>query len=50
VKSNDLLVIVSSRRGHSSYQHALEKLPYYLSNYFKEGSFMMVYPQQLEKV
>jgi Kef-type K+ transport system membrane component KefB len=49
VKKNELLVIVSSRKGHSSYQHQLEKLPYYLSNYFASYSFMMVYPKQIDK-
>ena len=48
VKKNDLLVIVSSRKGHVSYQVQLEKLPYYLSNYFTTNSFMMLYPRQLE--
>jgi nucleotide-binding universal stress UspA family protein len=49
VRTNDLLVILSSRKGHISYQTALEKLPYYLSNYFKNNSFIMLYPQQVEK-
>jgi Kef-type K+ transport system membrane component KefB len=49
VKKNDLLVIVSSRKGQVSYQHQLEKLPYYLSNYFTANSFIMLYPQQVEK-
>jgi Kef-type K+ transport system membrane component KefB len=49
VKKNDLLVIVSSRKGHVSYQQYLEKLPYYLSNYFQQSSFIMLYPQQLER-
>ncbi|HWI91422.1 MAG TPA: cation:proton antiporter [Flavisolibacter sp.] len=48
VKKNDLLLIVSSRRGHVSYQSALEKLPYYLSKYFTNSSFIMLYPKQLE--
>jgi hypothetical protein len=48
-KKNDLLTILSSRKGHISYQNKLEKLPYYLSNYFKENSFIMLYPQQIEK-
>jgi hypothetical protein len=47
IKSNDLLMIISSRKGHVSYHANLEKLPYYLSNYFKENSFIMLYPQQL---
>lgn len=49
VKKNDLLLIVSSRKGQISYQPALEKLPYYLSKYFTESSFIMLYPQQLER-
>jgi hypothetical protein len=49
VKNDDLFVIVSSRKGHVSYHQALEKLPYLLSNYFTATSFIMLYPQQLEK-
>jgi hypothetical protein len=49
VKKNDLLIIVSSRRGHISYQQGLEKLPYYLANYFTANSFIMLYPQQVER-
>jgi hypothetical protein len=49
VKKNDLLIIVSSRKGHISYQHQLDKLPYYLSRYFLENSFIMLYPQQIER-
>lgn len=49
VKKNDLLVIVSSREGHVSWQHQLEKLPYYLSNYFSANSFIMLYPLQIER-
>lgn len=49
IKKNDLLVIVSSRKGHVSYHSLLEKLPYYLSNYFTASSFIMLYPQQVEK-
>lgn len=49
VKKNDLLVIVSSRKGHVSYQAQLEKLPYYLSKYFTGSSFIMLYPQQIER-
>ena len=49
VKKNDLLVIISSRKGHVSYQLPLEKLPYYLSNYFTQNSFLMLYPKQSER-
>ncbi|WP_121355578.1 cation:proton antiporter [Flavisolibacter nicotianae] len=49
VKKNDLLVIVSSRKGHVSYQPESEKLPYYLSTYFTDNSFILLYPQQVER-
>jgi len=48
LKSNDLFVIISSRKGHVSYHAALEKLPYNLTNYFTQNSFIILYPKQLE--
>jgi hypothetical protein len=48
IKRNDLLVIISSRKGHASDQPALEKLPYYLTSYFTDNSFLIVYPKQIE--
>ena len=48
LKKNDLLVIVSSRKKHVSYNVAFEKLPYYLSNYFSESNFILLYPKQIE--
>ena len=45
---NDLFIIISSRKGHSSYIPQLNKLPYYLSNYFSKHSFIILYPGQLE--
>jgi Kef-type K+ transport system membrane component KefB len=47
VKKDDLFLIISSRKGHVSYQSVLEKLPYYLSNYFSEVSLIIVYPKQI---
>lgn len=49
VKNDELLVIVSSRKGHVSFQSELERLPHVLSNYFSENGFLIVYPQQVEK-
>jgi hypothetical protein len=49
VRKNDLFVIISSRKGHVSFQPTLEKLPYYLSNYFTANSFIMLFPQQVER-
>lgn len=48
VKSNDLFIIVSSRKGHVSYHTQLDKLPYHLTKYFERNSFILLYPKQLE--
>jgi hypothetical protein len=48
VKSNDLFIIISSRKGHISYHSQLDKLPYHLSKYFEKNSFILLYPRQLE--
>lgn len=48
ITPNDLFVVVSSRREHPSYVSALNKIPYYLNNYFKESSLVVIYPKQLE--
>ncbi len=48
VKANDLFVIITSRKNHVSYHAGLEKLPYYLSKYFKQVSYLIIYPRQLE--
>ena len=48
VKKDDLFVIISSRKGHASYQNSLEKLPHYLSNYFSESSLILLYPKQMD--
>ena len=46
LKLNDLFVIVSSRKDHPSDTEQLEKLPYYLSKYFLNDSFIIIYPKQ----
>ena len=48
LKPDELFIIVSSRKGNVSYTDHLEKLPYYLSNYFKNNSFIILYPAQLD--
>lgn len=48
LKPNDLFVIVSSRKGHVSYNPFLNKVPQHLSKYFSANSFLIVYPKQLE--
>lgn len=49
LKPNDLFVIISSRQGNVSYNQHLEKLPYYLSTYFQNNSFLILYPTQLDQ-
>lgn len=46
LKPNDFFVIVSSRKGHVSYNQNLERLPYYLSKYFIHNSYIIIYPKQ----
>lgn len=48
LKSNDLFVIIASRKGHVSYNAQMEKLPHYLSSYFAQNSFILLYPKQME--
>jgi len=49
LKQNDLFVIIASRKSHPSYHQAQDKLSYYLTNYFNENSFLLLYPKQLEQ-
>lgn len=48
IQTNDLFIIVTSRRGYGSYIPQLNKLPYYLHNYFAKCSFVILYPEQLD--
>lgn len=48
LKQNDLFLIISSRKGHISYSRELDKLPYYLHQYFNSFSLLMIFPKQLE--
>lgn len=49
LKTNDLFVIITSRKDHISYNEQLVKLPFYLSTYFKKNSFIVLYPKQLQQ-
>lgn len=48
LKQNDLFLIISSRKGHISYIKQMDKLPYYLHQYFSNYSLIMLFPKQLE--
>jgi len=47
LKKNDLLAIITSRSSQPSYQPALEKLAYFLLNYFPASSYLLIYPKQV---
>jgi Kef-type K+ transport system membrane component KefB len=49
LKQNDLFVIISSRKSQVSYIQPLSKLPHYLSTYFDQNSFLIIYPKQLDQ-
>ena len=46
-QKNDNLIIILSRKDKLSYQESMEKVPSYLNRYFKEYSFILVYPIQV---
>lgn len=43
---NDIFLIVSSRKGGLSYDKQLDRLPHYLTKYFQQKSYILLYPQQ----
>lgn len=49
LKPNDFFVIITSRKGHISYNNYLEKLPDYMVKYFRHNSFLFIYPEQLDQ-
>ncbi|NTU96586.1 MAG: cation:proton antiporter [Chlorobiaceae bacterium] len=46
IRSDDNVLIVMSRKGHLSYHHKMDKISYYLNRYFRENSFILIYPVQ----
>lgn len=46
LRSDDNLYIVMSRRNHPSYTPAMQRIPHYLSKYFTDSSFVLIYPMQ----
>ena len=49
VSSQDLLIVVSARKNTVSYHTTADKIPYFLSKYFRDRSFIMVYPEHIIK-
>ncbi|WP_423127011.1 cation:proton antiporter [Gaoshiqia sp. Z1-71] len=46
VREDDNLVIIMSRKMHPSYKEMMAKIPAYLNKYFRENSYILVYPMQ----
>lgn len=49
VRNNDLLVVITARKSSLSYNPLLEKLPKQLAMYFKEHSYIVLYPEQFKE-
>ncbi len=43
---NDNLIIILSRKDKSSYHNSMTKIPSYLNKYFKDTSYILIYPMQ----
>jgi Kef-type K+ transport system membrane component KefB len=48
IEDNDLVVIVSARKGATSYMSLLEKIPSKLETHFLNNSLLIIYPKQYE--
>jgi Kef-type K+ transport system membrane component KefB len=46
VQQDDNLMVIMSRKNRLSYQENMHMIPVYLSRYFHDNSFMLVYPVQ----
>lgn len=46
LRENDNLYLVMSRKGHISYTPAMTRIPHYLGTYFKDTSYVIIYPMQ----
>lgn len=49
IKSDDMFVVVTARKGTLSYKTAMDRLPDELSDYFKGQNIMIVFPDQYGK-
>lgn len=45
-RNDDNIIIAMSRKNHLSYHHKMSRVPYYLNKYFRNNSFILVYPVQ----
>ncbi|MFI8379672.1 cation:proton antiporter [Leeuwenhoekiella sp. NPDC079379] len=45
-RKDDNLILILSRIDRPSYNKTMSKIPFYLNKYFKETSYMLIYPMQ----
>lgn len=50
VKKDDLMIIISARKGTVSYNRHLDNIPKQLSKYFEKTSFVFIYPEQTNAI
>lgn len=50
IHNDDLLVLVSARKGATSYMGLLEKIPSKLEKYFPDNNLLIIYPKQYDNV
>lgn len=46
-QKDDCLIVILSRKDKPSYQNSMSKIPSYLNKYFRETSYILVYPIQV---
>jgi Kef-type K+ transport system membrane component KefB len=46
IKKDDNIILVLSRKNRASYNPEMNNISYYINNFFKERSFILVYPMQ----
>jgi Kef-type K+ transport system membrane component KefB len=46
IRGDDNIIIVMSRKNNLSYHHKMQKVTSYLNKYFRDNSFILVYPVQ----
>ena len=49
VEADDLVVLISARRGSASYMNVLENLPIKMEKHFSQNSRLVIYPQQFNQ-
>lgn len=49
MEQNDLLIVISARKSSLSYNTHLDKLPKQLATYFKEYSYIVLFPEQFKE-